>query len=578
MPRFWNLQTKFVAVLVVLLLASLVAQSYVHQQGKELLRKEVLQLTEDVANEVTEAVTEAVSPVFLVGVQVQPQVVVQVNRPTTGRAGGERRPAGKIWTKEAFKMRLSLDPKRLQEIVKDRYEELCRNQAPTFADLRRAQQGQGLRVQEEGNDALAPTLDGEVHRSEVHEGEVARHNGGGLFALRAEDEDPLLEQLPGTLIWKAGGRPGSSPQPIQGPLASTSMQIQQSNFDAAPVDLGGYADRVDMLLDEDRRKTLLSLLAIFLSGIGAAWFLGNRMTRPVHSLVAGFQRVADGDLGTHVPERSRGEFGVLGRQFNAMVGRLRNSRQLQRELELRERVQHMGDLAAGVAHDVRNPLNAIYLNIGQIRDEFLPSGQEKQQRFLRFTSDIRSEVERLNELVTNFLSLAQPSSGDREEVSPNELVEDLGRLLDKEAASRHVTIATTLDPGLPTLECNQQELRSAFLNVAMNAIQAMDGAASGRLDIVTGQRHDSEQGGGTEVAISFIDSGCGIAPEQLEQIFIPYFTTREGGTGLGMAISRRIAERYGGRIEVLSQVGEGTTVSFVFPATNAADLTVEGQA
>ncbi|MEM7164885.1 MAG: ATP-binding protein [Planctomycetota bacterium] len=553
MSRFWNLQTKFVVVLIVLLLGSLVAQSYVHQQGKGRLRAEVLKLTEDLANEVTQKVPK----VFLVGVQVPQVVVHRVQLNTTGRAGGERRRPGKIWEAETGasvrNVRIIFNPKRFADHLSEKYEEYqnCLNPAPSVRDLVSAQ---GEPRSRKGSE---PTLQSLEHDA---------------------DEDRWMRQLPGSAVLYARG-PGNDDGAAGPSLPNVGSNLSGLTSEAPdPVNLGDYTDRVDRLLDDDRRKTLLSLLAIFLSGIGAAWFLGSRITRPVHSLVEGFQRVADGDLATRVPERSRGEFGLLGRQFNSMVGRLRNSRQLQRELELRERVQHMGDLAAGVAHDVRNPLNAIYLNIGQIRDEFLPSGADKQQRFLRFTSDIQSEVERLNELVTNFLSLAQPSSGDREVVAPNELVEDLGRLLDKEAASRHVTIATTLDEGIPTLQSNQQELRSAFLNVAMNAIQAMDADGEGRLDIVTGLRPaDESVGRPAEVAISFIDSGCGISQEQLEQIFIPYFTTREGGTGLGMAISRRIAERYDGRIEVRSKVGEGTTVSFVFPAV-PADIEATSQA
>lgn len=587
MPRFWNLQTKFVAVLIVLLLGSLVAQSYVHQQGKDRLRAEVLKLTEDLANEVTQKVPK----VFLVGLQVP---LYSVQLPNTGRAGGERRPPGRVWQRESRQsMRITINRKSLTDLVHREYQEAqnCLNPAPSPHEWTSAHSQGAAQYADQG---------GSVSNDSDSNGSEATDRAITLDDL--SDEDRWIRQLPGStlVITASSSAPHLGARTEAGsPLSHVNSNqinpvqitpsggngVQGLNLPTKPesVHLGGYADRVDQLLDDDRRKTLLSLLAIFLSGIGAAWFLGSRITRPVHSLVEGFQRVADGDLATRVPERSRGEFGLLGRQFNSMVGRLRNSRQIQRELELRERVQHMGDLAAGVAHDVRNPLNAIYLNIGQIRDEFLPSGAEKQQRFLRFTSDIQSEVERLNELVTNFLSLAQPSSGDREEVAPNELVEDLGRLLDKEAASRNVTIATTLDEGLPTLECNQQELRSAFLNVAMNAIQAMDADGVGRLDIVTGQRLAESADGGNgedravrEVVISFMDSGRGIPADQLEQIFIPYFTTREGGTGLGMAISRRIAERYGGRIEVRSQVGEGTTVSFVFPTTEST--TTEGSA
>ena len=322
-----------------------------------------------------------------------------------------------------------------------------------------------------------------------------------------------------------------------------------------------YFDRIRGLTDASKRHDRLATFGVFLIGIALAWFLGVRVTRPVDEVVHGFQRLAEGDFETRVDERPGEEFEHLGRQFNAMVDRLREGRELERDLSQRERIRHMGDLAAGVAHDVRNPLNAIHLNIGQIRDEFVPEGERSRERFLRFTADVQREVERLNQLVTNFLSLAQPAAESAESVMPNDLVDELYRLLKKEATGQGIELELALADDLPPVQWNRQELKSAFLNIAINAIQAMR-EGGGRLEIATALRDGHD---GRELLVRFTDDGPGIPAEDLERVFVPYYTTREGGTGLGMAIARRTAERHGGRLELSSTVGEGTAVAFVFP-------------
>jgi signal transduction histidine kinase len=340
-------------------------------------------------------------------------------------------------------------------------------------------------------------------------------------------------------------------------MASIADEAVPPTLDVTP-----YIDRVQHLFNSSKRHDLIATAGVFLIGIALAWFLGVRVTRPVDEVVYGFQRLAEGDFEARVPERPGEEFGHLGRQFNTMVERLYEGRELERQLEQRERIQHMGDLAAGVAHDVRNPLNAIHLNIGQIRDEFLPAEERARERFLRFTSDVQREVERLNQLVTNFLSLARPAGREAESVDPNELADELYRLLRKEATGRDVELALDLTDGLPPCSWNRQEMKSAFLNIAINALQALV-EKGGHLVISTARRAGRH---GEELVVSFADDGPGIPPEDLERVFVPYYTTRKGGTGLGMAIARRTAERHGGRIELASTVGDGTTVSFVFPS------------
>lgn len=530
MARFWNLQTKFVGVLIVLLLGALSTQSYFNERSKERLFDAVLGITEDVANEATRKVYEVVMTPRTVRVQAH-RVTAQDREQIWSRRVRERnRPEG-----------------RAQDQI------LLMQTAKLLRDVSPAAQPAGSKSIE-----LAPVdtglAGGGAPQPEI-DPLVVEHPMDPTDTRSAVAELPVFPCLP-----------GERPMAVADPLfilylsAPPAPAVRSSS---ELIDLMPHAERVETIFDEYRRKDFLAMLGVFLLGMGLAWFLGARIVRPMHTLTRAFQGVADGDLETRVPDGQSGEFGVLGKQFNAMVGRVQENLELQRALERRERVQHMGDLAAGVAHDVRNPLNAIHLNIGHMRDQFAPSDEAQRTRYLRHMSDVQREVERLNQLVSNFLSLAQPSSGDVEEVAVGELVHGLARLLDKEAASRHVELEVELAEDLPPLCGNGQELKSAFLNIAMNALQAMEPKGGGRLTVIAEPHGPAGQC--SEVALRFRDNGVGISREDLDRVFIPYFTLRNGGTGLGMTIAQRIAERYGGRLAIESELGVGTEVSFIFP-------------
>ncbi len=515
MNRLWSFQTKFVVVLVLLMLGALLLQSFVHDLNKERLFREVEALAQDIANDVTE------------------QLTYEVGKLSRGRI-------------------LSF-PKR-----KNVWFTVVRHPGKS---------PQSKRVRLQPNKDLRKLLEKYLPSQNPAEESLSDI----VFSLRLfmdpDHANPvLLDSLP-PQARKRGRRRGAVE--VGSPLTAGVS----SNASSLGIEISPYLRRIQEAFNDYRRLDRLATIGIFILGIGVAWLLGVRLTRPVYQLVNGFQGVAEGNLQTRVPDSRRDEFGLLGRQFNHMVKRLAEDRELERELMQKERVQHLGDLAAGVAHDVRNPLNAIYLNIAHIRDKFLPTEESSQERFLHFTSDIQKEVERLNQLVSNFLSLAQPTSGSIEPVYPNSLVEELTRLLSKEAAGRHVELRMDLDENVSALHCSRQELMSAFLNVAINALNAME-PDGGTLDIITGFR----SGECEELVITFADSGCGIPEEDLERVFLPYFTTRKGGTGLGMAIARRIAERNGGRMELRSTVGDGTLVSFLFPTVCAENGATESGA
>ncbi len=530
MGRFWNLRTKLIAVLVLVLSGTFLLQTVIHDHNEQQLLQELEKVAQDIANDTSDLIAQQTETQLArlrnrlghpIGIALQGIRFTAIMRPeATRRADSRARaPSGVQRTPGRPRFVLVADPTFSAELARQLQLTLEREAAPRPAGL---EPGATPEVESDPSTAHPPET-----------ATVVSTIAGGPAVRIGSDHD--LESGLGLPL------PGESAPPV--------------------LDITKHVDVVQELFNSSKRHDLLATVGVFLIGIALAWFLGVRVTRPVDEVVHGFQCLAEGDFEARVPERPGEEFGHLGRQFNAMVERLSDGRELERELSQRERIQHMGDLAAGVAHDVRNPLNAIHLNIGQIRDEFVPGDDRGRERFLRFTADVQREVERLNLLVSNFLSLAQPAAREAEAVDPNELVDELFRLLRKEATGRNVELALDLEEGLPSLSWNRQEIKSAFLNIAINALQAL-GDEGGHLVVSSGLRQGRN---GPELLVSFSDDGPGIPPEDLERVFVPYYTTRKGGTGLGMAIARRTAERHCGRVELRSAVGEGTAVAFVFP-------------
>ena len=568
MGRFWNLRTKLVGVLVLVLSGTFLLQTVIHEHNETQLLAELEKVAQDIANDTSNLITRQIEQ-EIASIEPgraprlpQPEMRMIVTLRHQGRPVGATRvrvPAGRSPGSGGDKVVfLQVDQeyaRRLAQRFRESADELRGTRAP--ADPQQILERFVEALQDPASappaSALAdaaPVVSDLERRIAAAEVDVEEE-----LAFAREHEDRVRAEGIGFDL---------DPAPLpSAPFFSSSSADPFPRLErtSPALDITSHIDRVQQLFNDSKRHDLIATVGVFLIGIALAWFLGARVARPVEDVVHGFQRLAEGDFDARVPERPGEEFGHLGHRFNAMVERLREGRELERDLSQRERIQHMGDLAAGVAHDVRNPLNAIHLNIGQIRDEFVPGDDRAKERFLRFTSDVQREVERLNQLVTNFLSLAQPAAEESERVAPNEIVDELFRLLRKEATGRQVELVLDLADGLPTITWNRQEMKSAFLNIAINALQALE-RSGGQLVVATAKRAGAT---GDELVVSFVDDGPGIPPEDLERVFVPYYTTRQGGTGLGMAIARRTAERHGGRLELRSAIDAGTSVSFVFP-------------
>lgn len=297
---------------------------------------------------------------------------------------------------------------------------------------------------------------------------------------------------------------------------------------------------------------IYSLLALAV-GVGAA-AISQRLLAPIQRLTEGVKAVAAGDLSRKVEVRSRDEIGLLAREFNAMAASL--DRQ-QAELRRAERLAAVGRISAQITHEIRNPLNAIGLNAELLAEEIAGlSGPAAEARTL--LAAISREVDRLNGVAEEYLRFARVP---REATDRHDVGELLGHLLDflsPELAAARVQVRRQLGRGLPPVRGDEARLRAVFLNLLRNSREAMP---EGGTITVTTRTADP---GAVEILVE--DTGGGIPPDDLTRVFEPFYSTKERGTGLGLAFTQQVMEEHGGSIRCESTVGRGTVFTLRLPA------------
>ncbi len=247
---------------------------------------------------------------------------------------------------------------------------------------------------------------------------------------------------------------------------------------------------------------------------------------------------------------------------------LQNSQVYERMKE-RDRLAALGQMAAGLAHEIRNPLGSIkgaaqFLQPGQAADGTKEGTKESTREFLDI---IIEEVNRLNKIVSQFLDYARPYRGEQRPLEVAEVLRKTLSLLPAAQLEGAIEISTNFAERMPPVRADAEQLLQVFLNLSLNAIQAITpGDVPGKLLISTGLRRATRRGAAAAFfEARFRDSGVGIPPGDLKNLFIPFFTTKDKGTGLGLPISQRIIENHGGTIEVRSQPGEGATFTVLLP-------------
>jgi len=304
-----------------------------------------------------------------------------------------------------------------------------------------------------------------------------------------------------------------------------------------------------------RGLTLAIAGAALVAALAAALWLSGRIAWPVGRVADAARRVAGGDLDGSVPVTSRDEIGDLARAFNTMTAELRASRE--RAVQA-ERVAAWREMARRLAHELKNPLFPIQLSIETLRRNLDQPAPSFASLFRESSETILDALRSLRRIVDEFAEFARMPRPEPRPTDVNAVVEKVLAL--HRAGAGAVRMETALSPELPAIAADPDLLARALGNLVRNALEAMP--RGGTLNVRTAARDGT-------VSIEVEDDGPGITEEQRTRLFVPYFTTKKGGTGLGLAIVQGIVSDHGGRVEVESAPGAGTTFTLILPARHA---------
>jgi two-component system NtrC family sensor kinase len=331
----------------------------------------------------------------------------------------------------------------------------------------------------------------------------------------------------------------------------------------------------------------VSLTFILIASVAVGFFVHRLVYLPLRDLESGAHRLSAGNLDQPIPVRSADEFGKLASVFNSMTDALRNSREqlrdwahtLEQKVESRtqelrraqaetmrgEKLASVGLLASGVAHELNNPLTGILTFSHLLRQKMPDKSADAEDMDL-----VIRETKRCAAIIKRLLDFAREKLPEKKFTDLNQVIDDTVRIIERPAHLRDIEIALDLDRTLPPIWIDADQIKQVIMNMLVNAQHAVE--EKGNITIST-RRAQDPRAPATEpkpmVAISIVDTGCGIPEANLRRIFDPFFTSKDvgKGTGLGLSVSHGIVEAHGGLIEVESKVGEGSTFRVFLPLT-----------
>jgi two-component system NtrC family sensor kinase len=318
-----------------------------------------------------------------------------------------------------------------------------------------------------------------------------------------------------------------------------------------------------------REKLLTVFILITLAGmivaIGVGFLLTNRIVNPVRQLITASSEVSKGNLEPEIGPISKNEIGILQKNFSDMLSSFRERDRRQRAESERQLLQSekqagIGRLAAGVAHEINNPLTGVLtfthmlLRRTDINDEIRSDLQT-----------IARETDRVRTIVKGLLDFSRQTALEKEPTDINKMVKTTIGLVENQALIKGITLEFKPKEGLPVRRVDRNQLQSVILNMIINAFDATE--PGGKVIVSTDLTVSGITRGQKGIEIAIADTGSGIPAEHLDKLFDPFFTTKEvgQGTGLGLSVSYGIIERHGGTIRVQSEVGKGSTFTIGLP-------------
>ncbi len=312
--------------------------------------------------------------------------------------------------------------------------------------------------------------------------------------------------------------------------------------------------RVEEIVNSERRLLVGIIAGALVAGLLTSWLITRSVARPINELRGAMAVVGAGDLDHPIAARRHDEIGDLARAFADMTDRLRVT---QSRLVQSEKLASIGEMSAAVAHGLRNPLASLRAaaQFALTRPDS-PAAREQ-------LGAIIEEVDRLDRRITHLLSFSRPAPFHPMRESVAQLVEGVLPAFSQLLQERKVVLTVDVPPDLPAVRVDPMQIEQTLVEIVSNALDAM--AGGGRLAI-TARREPLAPGAEDAVLIEITDSGPGIPAEALPRVTEPFFTTRTEGTGLGLAIVKRYVEQNGGRLELDSRPGAGTTIRVRIPA------------
>lgn len=314
-------------------------------------------------------------------------------------------------------------------------------------------------------------------------------------------------------------------------------------------------DSIKMLSIVHRLKNqVIIIFGVSLAlGIALALLTSRGITRPIMRLVHASKNMTNGNVEEEITTSNCTELQILTESFKKM----RTSLQDYEDEESRRRsVEITKNLAAGIAHEIKNPINTVGLITDYLQTNLSPDDPEKRYEFYKLSENMKSELKRINRIVEGFLRITKPDVYSFAEEDINSIIQHSASILEQEIVRQGIELDMKLNPSLPQINVDRERLTQVFSNLILNAIEAMP--RGGKLTIST----SLEDGQGR---IQFSDNGIGIPQEDIKNIFSPYFTTKKQGFGLGLALIHDIVHKHRGKILVKSEKGRGTDFIIYLP-------------
>jgi signal transduction histidine kinase len=343
----------------------------------------------------------------------------------------------------------------------------------------------------------------------------------------------------------------------EGKVYNVILPVVAGNEHYGYIHLTINAEDFSEILKSNIIKRIVATSLVFGLGIVIAVFLSWMYTRPIYNVVNAARSVAAGDLTSNLTTDRKDEIGELTQSFNFMVQKLREERALEEKLHEAEHLSGIAQLARGIAHEIRNPLNFISLSIDHLREKYAPLENVEKEKFESFIASIKHEIQRLNKLVGDFLDYGKPPKLSLQAVDVGSLIDEVIALVWARAEKDGIKIYRQYGE-LPKLYLDPELIKSCILNVILNAFQAMP--AGGDLTVST-NASDSR------ASVVIEDTGTGVSKENMPKLFEPFFSTKTTGLGLGLAMTKRVVEEHGGKVDFQSIEGKGSTVTISLPIT-----------